>query len=86
MFKVHAIRSLPKNTWLTIDVGYGLGGKTTLNDFKRNDRISTLRFGATYAIPLGKQHTLRFSAVSAVRFERGADYDALALTYQFRWF
>ena len=86
VFKIHAIRSLPKNTWLTIDVGYGIGGKTTLNDLKRDDRISTLRFGATYAIPMGKQHTLRISAISAVRFERGADYDAFALSYQFRWF
>ena len=85
VFKVHAIRSLPKNTWLTLDVGYGLGGKTQLNDWVRNDRISTLRFGATYAIPLAKKHTIKLSAISAVRFERGADFDAFGFSYQFRW-
>lgn len=86
VFKFHAIRSLPKNTWLTVDVGYGIGGKTELNDILRDDRISTIRLGATYAIPVAKSHTIKFTAISAIRFERGADYDAFAISYQFRWF
>lgn len=86
VFKFHTIRSLPKNTWLTIDVGYGIGGKTRLNDFLREDRVSVIRFGLTYAIPLAKKHTLKFVALSAIRFEKGPDYDAFGISYQYRWF
>ncbi len=86
VFKFHTIRSLPKNTWLTIDVGYGIGGKTILNDLLRDDRISSLRLGLSYAVPIAKRHTIKFAFLSAIRFEKGPDYDAFGISYQYRWF
>ena len=84
--KTHLIRSLPKKMWIAFDIGYGFGGKTALNDVLRDDRISTIRLGATYAVPVSKKSTLKFSYYSAIRLEKGADYDALAVSYQYRWF
>lgn len=83
--KLHVIRTLPKNMWLSIGAGYGLGGKTKLNDIPRDTEISTARFGLTYAIPIAQKHTFRFSYISGVRFKKGSDFNALALTYQYRW-
>ena len=82
---MHAIRSFPQNWWLAMDVGYGLGGRTYINGEKRDTRISTIRFGLTFAVPVGQRHVLRLTAVSSVRFERGPDFDAIALTYQYKW-
>jgi hypothetical protein len=83
--KFHVIRSFPNNWWLAFDAGYGIGGRTYLNGEKMDTRISTLRFGLTCAIPLGLHHTLRLTGVSGVRLERGADFDAVAVSYQYRW-
>jgi len=83
--KVHIIRLLPKGFWVAIDGGYGIGGRTAIDGEPRDTRISSFRFGATVAVPLARQHTLKFVLASGARIERGPDFDAVAVTYQFRW-
>jgi hypothetical protein len=83
--KTHLIRTLPKGRWLALDLGYGLGGRTTVDGEQLETRISTFRFGVTLAMPLAPTHTLRLTAATATRIERGPDYDAVAASYQHRW-
>jgi len=83
--KIHAIRSFPKKWWLAMNAGYGIGGRTYINGEKMDTRISTLRFGIIFAVPLGQHHTIRLSGITGVRLERGSDFDAISLTYQYRW-
>jgi len=85
-FKIHAIYTMPKRrSWLALDAGYAIGGRTEINDVKRDTRISTFRFGATVAVPLAARHTVKITGVTGVRHERGPDFDAIALTYNYRW-
>lgn len=83
--KVHLIRTMRKGRWIALDIGYGFGGSTTINDLPRDTHISTIRLGATLAFSLKPQHTVKIVGTSGIRFERGADFDACALTYQYRW-
>ena len=83
--KVHAIYSFPKGVWLAADIGYGVGGRTLVNDVKRDTRISGMRFGLTTMIKIMKQHFLKLYVVSGIRFEKGSDYDMLGIAYQFTW-
>ncbi|KPK58531.1 MAG: hypothetical protein AMS21_10575 [Gemmatimonas sp. SG8_38_2] len=83
--KLHVIRSFPKGFWLALDGGYGYGGRTIIDGVERETRISTFRFGLTFAAPIARSHTVRLTAVSGARVERGADFDALGLSYQYRW-
>lgn len=83
--KIHGIFTAHKKFWLAIDLGYGIGARSYVNTEKRSARISTLRFGATAAYAIMSQHTLKLNWVSGVRFERGADFDNVSLTYQFMW-
>jgi hypothetical protein len=85
-FKIHAIRTMPqRRIWLALDAGYAIGGRTEVNGVKMDTRISTFRFGATVAVPLAARHTVKITGVTGVRHERGPDFDAFALTYNFRW-
>ncbi|MCD4735640.1 MAG: transporter [Bacteroidales bacterium] len=84
-FKIHLIRLFKKGMWLAADVGYGVGGSAEVNDISLTTHMSTFRFGLTYALPLGENHTLKFTAVSGVRIERGPDFDAFGIAYQYRW-
>jgi hypothetical protein len=85
-FKVHAIYRMPKRkAWMALDAGYGIGGRTRINGEKRDTRISTFRFGVTLAVPLAARHTVRLTGVSGARIERGPDFDAIVLTYQYNW-
>ena len=84
-FKFHAIRSLKKGMWMAFDTGYAIGGKSVINDVERDSRISTIRFGFTYSLPLGMHHSLKFVGISAIRLEKGSDFDALLVSYTYRW-
>ena len=82
--KFHGIRKF-KKSWLTLDLGYGTGAVSRINGEIRDNQVSTLRFGATYAVPLSLKHTLRFNWTSDIVFETGADFDAVSVVYQYRW-
>lgn len=85
-FKIHAIYTMPKRrSWIALDVGYAIGGRTEINGVKMDTRISTFRFGATVAVPLESRHTVKLTGVTGVRHERGPDFDAIALTSNYRW-
>lgn len=83
--KFHTIRSLKKGIWMAFDAGYAIGGITYINDEEGDTRISTFRLGLTYAMPLGIHHSLKFSGISAIRLEKGSDFNALVVNYQYRW-
>lgn len=83
-FKFHLIRDLPNNMWISANIGYGIGGRVIVNDIDRDSKISAMRFGLHYAVPFN-QHAFKIGYVSGIRFERGSDFDALTLTYQYRW-
>lgn len=83
--KLHVIRSFPKGFWLALDGGYGHGGRSLIDGVERENRISTFRFGLTFAAPIARQHTLRLTLASGARVERGADFDAISVSYQYRW-
>lgn len=83
--KLHSIRKLNKGKWLAINAGYGIGARGYINDELIDNRISTLRFTAVYAMPLGKHNTLRVDLKTGVRLEKGADFGAIGLIYQYRW-
>jgi len=84
-FKAHLIRKLPKRMWLAIDLGYGIGGRTFINEVKQETHVSTTRFGLHYALPVAQHHTIKFSFISGVLFDQGSDFDAFVVTYQYIW-
>ena len=85
-FKIHAIYTMPKRrSWLALNVGYAIGGRTKLNGVTMDTRISTFRFGVTLAFPLALRHTVKLTGLTGVRLERGPDFDAVAVAYQYMW-
>jgi hypothetical protein len=82
----HVINTLPRRRiWVGLGFGYAHGGRTLLNGADLDTRISTYRFGADVALPVAQSHTFKLSGLTAVRDERGPDFDAITLTYQYRW-
>jgi hypothetical protein len=84
--KIHVIRSLKRKAWVAVNVGYAFGGRTLTNGEPLATEISTWRFGATLSLPLGGRHSLKLAVTSGVRIQRGSDFDAVGIFYQFLWF
>jgi len=83
--KVYAIKTFNKGIWASLGTGYAYGGRSFINGEERNANISVIRFGAIVVVPIHPQHSLKLALLTARRFEEGADFDSVALTYQFNW-
>lgn len=84
-FKIHGIRKLKNTSWFALNAGYAYGANSEVNDIPAEFNISTIRLGLTYAVPIAKAHTLRFTGHSSIALQEGADFDAIAISYQYRW-
>jgi hypothetical protein len=56
-----------------------------VNGEERDNRMSTIRYGLTYAIAVKLKHTFKLTAYSAQRFEKGPDFNSLVLSYNYKW-
>jgi hypothetical protein len=83
--KLHLIKAFNKGAWVSVGMGYAIGGQNFINDIGKEARISTMRFGVIGAVPIGRHNSIKIIALSAVRFEQGADFDAFSIAYQYRW-
>jgi hypothetical protein len=83
--KLHVIKSFNRGIWVALGAGYAYGGRSSVNDVKKDARISVLRYGVVVVVPVHPQHSLKLMAVTARRFAEGADFDSIGLTYQFLW-
>ena len=84
-FKAHFARNFNNGMWLALNTGYGYGARVIVNGDPRDVETSALRFGLTYTIPIAKQHSLKLTGVTGVRLKQGGDFDAVSLSYQYRW-
>ena len=83
--KLNLIKSFNKGIWAALGAGYAFGGRSYVNDVKRDATISTIRMGGIVVIPLHPQHSLKLTAILARRFKEGADFNSFSLAYQFIW-
>ncbi len=84
--KTSIIRSLgARGNWIAFSMGYGYGAKSSLNGIERDVVLSQMPLSIIYAHTIGKKHSIKLALGSGIRFEQGSDYDAFAISYQFRW-
>ena len=84
-FKLNVIKAFSKGIWVSLGAGYAYGGRSYVNDVRRDASISALRLGAIVVVPVHPKHSLKLTLLTARRFEEGADFDSIGLTYQFIW-
>ena len=82
----HVGYSFRRDIWLALDGNWYAGGRTDVNgvakaDFQRNSRV-----GLTFAMPLAKQQSLKFSYNAGATTRIGGDFDTVSVSYQYLWF
>ena len=71
--------------WIAADGGWGAGGRTEVNGVPGNERQENARFGASFAYPLTRRASLKLAWIGGLSTRLGADFDTIALVYQYRW-
>jgi hypothetical protein len=78
---ISLIRRFTPGFWMSADLNYYFGGRTTISgvasaDFQRNSRA-----GLTIAYPFARRHAIRASYNIGMNTNIGGDYETLLLTY-----
>ena len=84
-FQFHVLRTLRPRMWVSLDVNYYTGGRTSVNGIPNNDLQRNSRIGATFALPLARRHGLKFSFSRGAYTTLGADFRAVGVAYQYTW-
>jgi hypothetical protein len=71
--------------WLALNAGYFVGGRTTVDGTTNNDQQEGPRFGATLALPVTRNHSVKFYALTGFNADRQHDFDAVGVAWQYRW-
>jgi hypothetical protein len=83
--QAHLTYSFGRGIWAALDMNYDYGGHTTLNGVEGDNKQSNSRFGATLALPIDRNHSLKLHASTGVSTRIGSDFDLYGIFWQYRW-
>lgn len=63
-----------------------MGGKSSINDVYKDDRVANARIGLTAVAPVGKRNSLRFSASRGAVVRIGQNFTTFSIGWQRSWF
>jgi hypothetical protein len=71
--------------WMGLNASWYTGGSTTVDDVKKDDTQEGMRFGATFAVPINRHHSLKLYALTGLNANADRDLDVVGLAWQYRW-
>lgn len=83
--QAHITYSFGRGVWAALDGTYDYGGRTTVNGVQNDDAMENSRFGATLALPLNRNYSIKLYASSGVSTRTGSDYKLAGTALQYRW-
>jgi hypothetical protein len=81
----HLIYSFSRGIWGAIDGTYFVGGRTTTNGIRSDDSQENTRLGATVALPINRQNSVKLFASTGLATRAGGDFDTIGAAWQIRW-
>ena len=81
----HVIYYFENTAWISADATYYTGGQAFINGIPNNGAQENWRFGSTLSYPINKHNSIRLSGSTGVYSRSNTSYDAVALSWQYRW-
>lgn len=79
------IRNFTNGMWASLSGTWYSGGRTTVNGVRKNDLQENSRIGAAFSLPINRNHSVKLLAHTGVSVRTGSDFDAVSVTWQYRW-
>jgi hypothetical protein len=83
--QVHLIYEFRGGAWLALNGTYYTGGQTKVNGVEQNNELSNSRLGATLALPVDRNNSVKLHASSGVSVRAGEDFRTVGIAWQYRW-
>jgi len=72
--------------WFSLDGNFWFGGTTSVNGVENPEsRLANSRLGATFAVPISKHQSLKFSYSDGVHIRYGGNYQNVSAAWQYSW-
>ena len=83
--QVHATYSLGRGVWVALSWAYDYGGRTTVDGVRNDDVQNNSRLGATLALPVNRNNSIKFFGSKSLHTSVGNDFDMIGIFWQYRW-
>jgi hypothetical protein len=81
----HAVYGFRRGLWGSIGATYFMGGQTTLDGTRKEDRQENWRVGGTLAIPLSARASIKIYLSDGVSARTGNNFTLAGVALQVRW-
>jgi hypothetical protein len=83
--QAHLIRGFSNGIWASLSTTYFTGGTTTIDGTGKRDLQRNWRTGATLALPVNRQNSIKLYASTGVSARTGNNFDLAGILWQYRW-
>lgn len=71
--------------WGALNGTYYQGGRTAVNGVKSNSELGNSRVGATLALPVDRQNSIKLHASTGISTRTGSNFRIGGIAWQYRW-
>lgn len=83
--QLHITYSFGHGIWAALSGTYDYGGRTTIDGVPGDDREYNSRVGATIALPVNRNNSVKLFANTSYHTSAGSDYNLVGIVWQYRW-
>lgn len=83
--QAHLTYDFGGGVWGALDGTYYRGGRTTVDGVGGNEALGNSRGGATLALPVNRQNSIKLYASSGVSTRTGTNFTLGGIAWQYRW-
>ncbi len=83
--QAHVAYTIKPRMWVAFNTTYYAGGLTHTDGVAATERQNNSRVGLTFALPIGKRHSLKLAWARGVTTRVGDKVDMYQIAYQFFW-
>ena len=83
--QLHATYNIRQGIWAALSTTYDYGGRTTVSGVENDDLQNNMRLGATLAISVNRNNSIKLTASNGLYTSSGTDYDMFGVVWQYRW-
>lgn len=83
--QVHVTYNIGRGVWAALSWTYDYGGRTTIDGVQSDDLESNSRVGATLALPVNRNNSIKLFASTSVHTSIGSNFNLAGIVWQYRW-
>ncbi|MDP4979287.1 MAG: hypothetical protein NWQ21_07515, partial [Desulfobacterales bacterium] len=83
--QVHVTYKIGRGVWAALSWTYDYGGRTTIDGVQSDDLESNSRVGATLALPVNRNNSIKLFASTSVHTSIGSNFNLAGIVWQYRW-